>query len=95
MSIHTHCLAERRRRRISIDRSVPRCGGAKSRRVDLGLALLSVLVKPGRPLTQEDIALWCGCSRGGIYMLEQRAMKKLRNKFLFGRGRGAAQELVA
>jgi len=27
--------------------------------IDLGLALLSVRMKPGEALTQEDIAAWC------------------------------------
>lgn len=46
--------------------------------IDLGLALLSLACKPGVPITQEDIAAWCGCSRGYIHLVEQAALRKLR-----------------
>ncbi len=52
-------------------------------RIDLGLALLSLVCKPGVPLTQYDIAAWCGCSVANIYLIEQRALRKLRNRLRF------------
>lgn len=95
MSITSHGLTARKFRRRSIDRSVPMTGKAKSDRVDLGLALLELVAKPRVGLSQEDLALWCGCSRGAIYLMEMRALKKLRNKIMFGRAREAGRELVA
>ena len=46
-------------------------------RIDLGLALLSCLAKPGHSLSITDIAAWCGCSRSKIHSLEKAALKKL------------------
>lgn len=53
--------------------------------IDIGLALLSVVAKPGVPLTQEDIAAWCGCARGYIHLIEKKALRKLRNRMQFVR----------
>lgn len=55
-------------------------GAARTRRVDLGLAISGALLLPGERLTQEDIAAFCGCSRGAIYMIEQAALHKLRKR---------------
>ncbi|MES2697264.1 MAG: hypothetical protein V4773_27615 [Verrucomicrobiota bacterium] len=68
-------------------------GAEKSRRVDLGLELLAMLAKPGVALTHEDIAAWCGCTRGGIWALEKEAMKKLRNRLMFGKARRVGTEI--
>lgn len=56
---------------------------ARSSRVDLGLALLSLVAKPGVPLTFDDMAAWCGCSRQAINFIYQRALRKLRNALFF------------
>ena len=95
MSLHPRCLLARRQRRRTIDRTVPMMGKEKTTRMDLGLALLELVAKPGAPLTQDDIALWCGCTRGAIYMEEKRALVKLRNKIFFGRSRAIREELIA
>ena len=50
--------------------------------IDLGLALLSCLLLPGERLTTEDMAVWCGCSRSAIERIEQRALRKLRQKLV-------------
>ncbi len=42
----------------------------------MGLALLSVLRKPGEALTLEDIAAWCDCPPSTIYRIEKEALKK-------------------
>ena len=55
----------------------------KTANIDLGLAILSVLANPGEPLTLDDIAAWCGCSRQAIENIERRALKKLRNALFF------------
>jgi len=93
--LHNGRLAERRRRRISIDRSVPMNGGEKVNRVELGLCLLEMVAKPGVALCQEDIAIWCGCSRGGIYQIERRALKKVRTILRFGSANRVWKELRA
>ena len=50
--------------------------------IDLGLALLSCLLVPGERLTTEDMAAWCGCSRSAIKRIEQRALRKVRQKLV-------------
>ena len=52
--------------------------GAQRERIDLGLALLSVLRKPGECLTLEDMAAWCDCPQQSIARIERRALRKLR-----------------
>lgn len=54
---------------------------AATRRIDLGLAILSVLRKPGQTLTSNDIAAWCDCSGQAIRQIEAKAIRRLRNKF--------------
>lgn len=56
---------------------------AQQERVDLGLAILSVLAIPGEPLTMDDIAAWCDCSRQAIEQIERKALKKIRNALFF------------
>jgi hypothetical protein len=50
------------------------------RRIDLGLSLLSLVARPGEPLTHEDIAAWCGCNRQKILHIETTALRKLRRR---------------
>lgn len=50
----------------------------RTERVNLGLAILSCLAIPGVPLTLEDIAAFCDCSRQAIEHIERRALRKLR-----------------
>ena len=47
-------------------------------RIDLGLTLLSMLVRPGVRLTHEDIAAWAGCTSNTIKEIEKRAFFKMR-----------------
>lgn len=81
--------------RDTIDREVRSTGRDKTHRVDLGLALLAVLLKPNRTLTTYDIAAWCGCTNEGIRRIEAKALKKLANKLQFGRDRAAWREIAA
>ena len=53
---------------------------AKTARVDLGLALLSVLRRSGEALTAHDIAAWCDCSPQTISRIERRALAKVRRR---------------
>jgi len=48
--------------------------------IELGLAALCKHAKYGQTLTQQEIADVCGCTRGGIFMLEKQAMNKLKKK---------------
>lgn len=70
-------------------------GVERTERVDLGLALLEVLILPKQSLSRYDIAVWCGCTDAGIYMLEKKALKKLRNKIRFGKAAELGKEIVA
>lgn len=47
--------------------------------VEAGLLLLSLVTPRGVCRTQEEIAFVCGCSRGNIWDIEKRAMRKLRS----------------
>jgi hypothetical protein len=80
-------------RRDTQDADVPENGVEKSARINLGLELLSIARKPGTRFSYFDIALWCGCTDGMIYLTEKRALKKLGNALRFGRGRGVGAEL--
>ena len=52
----------------------------KGNKIDLGLALLSVLLLPGEWLTLDDIAAWCDCSRERIRQIEESALRKVRRR---------------
>ncbi len=64
--------------------------------IDLGLSLLACLRKPGETLTAHDIAAWCGCSRAAIQTIEQRALRKVRQRLVEATAdQELAQELKA
>lgn len=48
--------------------------------IDVGLAVLCSLMKTGDNLSDRDIAYVCNCSRNAIYIIEKRALRKLRVK---------------
>jgi DNA-directed RNA polymerase sigma subunit (sigma70/sigma32) len=50
----------------------------KSRRIDLGLAILAATSKPGTEHTCEEIAAYCGCTAQNVHHIEQKALAKLR-----------------
>lgn len=64
----------------TIDRETQLIGPGKSARVDLGLELLRMAVKPGEELSRTDLAAWCGCSNTAIEKIERNAINKIRNK---------------
>jgi hypothetical protein len=69
----------------------------RSMRIDFGLSILSILARPGEPLTLQDIAAWCGCSHSAIQKIERRAIAKLGNRFgarFMGAGAGTARPSV-
>jgi transposase len=59
---------------------LPRNDGAKSERIDLGLALLSAAAPPRAMLSPADIAAWCGCTPAMISSIEARALRRMREK---------------
>lgn len=48
--------------------------------IDLGLAVLSVLIKPGQIITREVIADVCGCNVYRIDKLEKTALEKFKRR---------------
>lgn len=48
--------------------------------VDLGLAVLCAVRDPGETFTFDQIAEACGCTNGNILLIQQRALRKLRNR---------------
>jgi transcriptional regulator len=59
---------------------------------DIGIAILHAKTPFGVRRTQEEIAAYAGITRGGVFMLEQRALQKLRRK-LFLRNDPVLREL--
>jgi len=85
----------RAERRSTRERGLPQNKGAKTARIDLGLALLAVAAKPGSELTHQDIAAWCGCTRDAIYLIEKSVLRKLANRLKFGRLCELGREVAA
>jgi hypothetical protein len=51
--------------------------------IDLGLAVSGATLEPGETRSHEDLAAFCGCSKTNIQHIENRALRKLRNKLQF------------
>lgn len=49
-----------------------------STQIDLALAVLDVIRPPGVPIPGRIIADICGCSYNNIYMIERRAIDKIK-----------------
>lgn len=52
----------------------------KDSRIDLGLEVIEALRPAGVKLSHAAIAAVCGCSWQAIQQIEQRALKKMREK---------------
>lgn len=52
----------------------------KRERFNLGLELARIHATPGQPMTQSELAEWCGVTSSLIYMIERKALKKLRRR---------------
>ena len=94
---HSHTGIEAMRRSIAhLTSGEVRIGPGSGDGIDLGLALLGCLRRPGEVLTRDDIAAWCGCSGTFIWQIEQRALAKLKRKLLESvRGTDLAEEVEA
>jgi hypothetical protein len=53
-------------------------GPARSARVDLGLAIFACHRLPGVQYTRAEIAEWAGVTEGAIWVIERKAIHKLR-----------------
>lgn len=92
----------RAQRRLPHSHSKPRPSGIygkgamllRTERTNLGLALLQTVAIPGVPLTFDDIAAWCDCSRQNVEMIAAGALRKIRNALMF-RDREVWEELRA
>lgn len=62
--------------------------------IDLALAVLCALIRPGERLTYRQISEVTGLSHGGPYMIEQAALRKLRNRVRFGSEAVLTRELA-
>jgi DNA-directed RNA polymerase sigma subunit (sigma70/sigma32) len=51
--------------------------------IDLGLAVSGLHARKGVPMTTREIAAFCGCSKQRITQIEERALRKLRNRLMF------------
>lgn len=67
----------------------------KRNNIDRGLDKLLRETPHGVPLLQIDIAKRCGCTEEYIYLLEKRALKKLRNYCLHTRKQEFSEFLEA
>ena len=79
---------------------LPHNDGAKTRRIDLGLAILSAVAPPRVSHTPSEIAAWCACTPAMISSIEAQALRRLREKVRrsFGLARcdmGERRRLVA
>jgi hypothetical protein len=59
---------------------LPHNDGAKTERIDLGLAVLSAVTPPRAALTPTEIAAWCDCTPSMVSQIEARALRRLREK---------------
>lgn len=50
-----------------------------SRNIELGLAVMQATRERG-PFALQEIANYCGCSRERIRQIEERALRKIRNR---------------
>jgi sigma-70-like protein len=48
--------------------------------IDLGLAVSALSLTPGERRTTEQLAIFCGCTRQNISVIEHKALRKLRAK---------------
>lgn len=64
-------------------------------RIDLALAVMCAVQKPGEIVPRDIIADVTGMSHGGPWMIEQRALKKIRRKLRYTTERNVGLELSA
>jgi len=75
--VHSAAISRARRDEM-VDRDVQQTGPEKTRRMDLGIAALHAAALPGACFSYDDIARWAGCTESAIWLIERRAMRKVR-----------------
>lgn len=70
-------------KRLTFMKPTRRCLGNDLRdgSIDAGLVVLLAVTPRGHTWTQQEIADVCGCARGLIWNIEDRAMKKLKKAY--------------
>jgi transcriptional regulator len=48
--------------------------------IDLGLDVILAVSRPGQRWPTRDIAYVCGCTNTNIFIIEKRALKKIRER---------------
>jgi hypothetical protein len=69
----------------------------KTKRIDIGLAILGTKPMPRSGRSRSEIAAFCGCSRERIRQIEESALRRLRNRCIFlkdQRLRQAGEEIL-
>jgi hypothetical protein len=82
-SIYQEQTARRREIRRDCQDTSVRSVKEKSQRIDLGIELLYRIALPGVRYTREEIAYFAGCTDGAIFLIEQKAMRRLANRALY------------
>ena len=66
-------------------------GKKATQRIDLGLELLTLAAAPSASFTQCEIAAWAECSPSLIYLIERKALRKVRDHLRRGLGMTRSQ----
>lgn len=72
----------------------PRKTPEQDHEVDLALAVMCVVAKPGACYSRNIIAEVTGLGHGGPWAIEQRALKKLRTRLRYTSERELGKELA-
>lgn len=67
----------------------------RNHEVDLMLAVMCCLLQPGQRVSRNVIAELTGLSHGGPFMIEKRALRKLRTRLRYTGERGFGKEMAA
>ena len=62
--------------------------------VDLGLAVLCALQKEGETFTYDEIGAACGVTESSIFLIEKKALKKVRNRINYSNETAPRRELL-
>ncbi len=65
----------------------------EANRIELGLAVSALSLNYGQRRTHRELAAFCGCTWGNIWMIERRALHKLKRS-LYMRNDPALRELL-
>ena len=63
------------------------------RAIDLGLAVLSACQKDGETFTCDQIGAACGITDVSIFLIERKALRKVRHRLRYSKDAAALREL--